>query len=186
MLLLREDQVLQKVEDATKVVGEELAQYKASYPTVTNKKFPGFGDNFSLELTRPATVGQRFTAAELQEKIKLAFAAQHLEKIPFQFALATSYNDVMQIERQSDAFETWYEDSAHYFPKLYPLVPPSGSPAENMSPNELLIIVVPDVRHIVYKSLRPNVGIAIFFSLIIFTAFFLTVRTMLRQKKMSE
>jgi two-component system phosphate regulon sensor histidine kinase PhoR len=46
MLLLREDQVLQKVEDVTKMVGDELAQYKGSYPGVTNKKFPGFGDNF--------------------------------------------------------------------------------------------------------------------------------------------
>jgi two-component system phosphate regulon sensor histidine kinase PhoR len=186
MLLLREDQLRQRVEDATKIVGEELAQYKGSYPTVSNKKFPGFGDNFSLELSRPYSVGQRFTAAELHEKIKVAFATQRMEKIPFEFGLATSYNGVLQIERQSDNFELWYEDSAHYYPILYPLLPPSGSAAENLSPDEVLIIVVPNVRNIVYKSLRPNVGIAILFSLIIFTAFFLTVRTMLRQKKMSE
>src|SRR6476661_4059244 len=186
MLLLREDQVLQKVEDATKIVGEELAQYKGSYPTVSNKKFPGFGDNFSLELSRPYSVGQRFTTAELREKIKLAFASQNMEKIPFEFGLATSYNGVLQMERQSDNFEAWYEDSLHYYPKFYPLLPPSGSAAENLSPDEVLIIVVPNVRNIVYRSLRPNVGIAILFSLIIFTAFFLTVRTMLRQKKMSE
>lgn len=186
MLLLREDQVLQKVEDATKIVGEELAQYKGSYPAISNKKFPGFGDAFSLELTRPYSVGQRFTTAELYEKIKLAFASQHMEKIPFEFGLATLYNGVLQIERQSENFEAWYEDSAHHFPKFYPLSPPSGSAAENLSPDEVLIIVVPNVRNIVYKSLRPNVGLAILFSLIIFAAFFLTIRTMLRQKKMSE
>lgn len=186
MLLLREDQVLQKVEDAAKIVSEELAQYKGSYPTVTNKKFPGFGDAFSLELARPASVGQRFTAAELREKIKLAFAAQNMEKIPFEFLLATSQNGMLQMERQSDNFEAWYEDSLHHYAKVYPILPPSGSAAENLSPDEILIIVVPNVKKIVYQSLRPNIGIAILFTLIIFAAFFLTIRTMLRQKKMSE
>ena len=186
MLLLREDQVLQKVTEVTKLVGNELAQYKGSYPTVSNKKFPGFGDNFSLELNRPYSVGQRFTAAELHEKIKVAFAAQNMEKIPFEFALATSYNGVLQIERQSERFETWYEDSLNHFSNYYPLMPPSGSAAENLSPDEVLIIIVPNVRNIVYKSLRPNMGIALLFTLIIFAAFFLTIRTMLRQKKMSE
>ena len=186
MLLLREDQILQKVEDATKIVGEELTQYKGSYPTVPNKRFPGFGDAFSLDISRPYNVGQRFTATELYEKIRLAFASQKMEKIPFEFALALTNNDLLQTERQSDNFEAWYEDSAHHYPTFYPLVPPSGSAAENLSPNEVLIIVVPDVRNIVYKSLRPNVGIAILFTLIIFAAFFLTLRTMLRQKKMSE
>jgi two-component system, OmpR family, phosphate regulon sensor histidine kinase PhoR len=186
MLLLREDQVLQKVEDVTKIVGDELAQYKGSYPTVSNKKFPGFGDNFSLELSRPYSVGQRFTTAELQEKIKLAFASQHLEKIPFEFGLAVSQNTGLRMERQSENFEAWYEDTLHYFPKLYPLVPPTASAAEGLSPDEVLIIVVPNVKNIVYKSLRPNIGIAVLFTLIIFAAFFLTIRTMLRQKKMSE
>lgn len=187
MLLLREDQVLQKVEDATKIVGEELAQYKGSLATVPNKKFPGFGDNFSLELSRPYSVGQRFTTIELYEKIKAAFASQNMEKIPFEFALATSSNNnTIEMERQSDNFEAWFEDSTHHFQRNYPLVPPSGSAAENLAPDEWLIIVVPDVKNIVYKSMRPRIAIAVLFSLIIFAAFFLTIRTMLRQKKMSE
>jgi two-component system phosphate regulon sensor histidine kinase PhoR len=187
MLLLREDQVLQKVEEAGRIVANELGQYKGSYPTVSNKKFPGFGDGFSLELTRPYTVGQRFTAAELHEKIKLVFASQNLEKIPFEFALAISaYNGELRIERKSEAFEAWHKDSLNHIPKYYALVAPPGSEGENLSPDEVLIIVVPNVRKFVYKSLRPNMGLALLFSLIIFAAFFLTIRTMLRQKKMSE
>lgn len=177
--------MLQKVEDVTKIVGDELALYKGA-PVAGNKKFPDLGDEFSMGFSNPPSVGQRFTAAELHEKIKLAFASQHMEKIPFEFGLATVYNNVLRMERKSDNFEAWYQDSVHYYPKIYPLQPPSGSAAENLSPDEILIIVVPDVRNIVYKSIRPNVGIAILFSLIIFAAFFLTIRTMLRQKKMSE
>ena len=186
MLLLREDQVLQKVEEAGKIVANELSQYKGSYPSVSNKKFPGFGDAFSLELTRPYSIGQRFTATELHEKIKLAFASQNLEKIPFEFALAASFSGGLQTERKSDNFEAWHNDTLNHIQKAYALLPPSGSEAENLSPDEVLIIVVPNVRKFVYNSLRPNMGIALLFTLIIFAAFFLTIRTMLRQKKMSE
>lgn len=187
MLALKEDQVKQKVEDITKMVGDELSQYKGAYPADAQKKFPGFGDNFRLELSRPSTVGQRFTAQELHDKIRLAFASQKdMEKIPFQFGLAASYNGNFHMERQSDAFEAWYEDTLHYYPRIYPLIPPSGSAAENLSADEVLIVVVPNVKNIVYKSLRPRFIFAILFTLVIFTAFFLTVRTMLRQKKMSE
>ena len=186
MLLLREDQVLQKVEDVTKIVADELALWKGTSQATNSKKFPDFGDNLSFGFSNPPSVGQRFSATELHEKIKVAFASQHMEKIPFQFGLAAINNGVLQMERQSDNFEAWYKDSVHHYPKLCPVQPPSGSEAENLSPDEFLIIVVPDVRNIVYKSLRPNVGIAILFSLIIFAAFFLTIRTMLRQKKMSE
>ncbi|HEU4471397.1 MAG TPA: HAMP domain-containing sensor histidine kinase, partial [Flavisolibacter sp.] len=91
-----------------------------------------------------------------------------------------------QIERQSTNFTGWYEDSVNYFPKLTPLIPPTGSAAENLASDEWLIVVVPNVSDIVFESLRPTILIAILFTLVIVTAFYLTVHTMLRQKKLSE
>src|SRR5689334_14125235 len=82
MLVLREDQVKQKVEDVAKKVGNELAEYKGA-PTVPNKILPGFGDDFSFEITRPYSLGHRFTAQDIYEKIKAAFASQQMENIPF-------------------------------------------------------------------------------------------------------
>ncbi|MFN2456909.1 MAG: sensor histidine kinase [Chitinophagaceae bacterium] len=78
----------------------------------------------------------------------------------------------------------WDVDSTHYDPFHSVLTPPSGSAAENLAVDEVLTIIIP--KNIVVKGLRPNILIAIIFTLVIFTAFFLTVRTMLRQKKMSE
>lgn len=186
MLALREDQVKQKVIDVAKMVGEELAQYKGT-PTIPNKILPGFGDDFSFELTKPYSVGQRFTAQEIYEKIKRAFEAQQMESIPFEFGLATlNSGAIVYIERQSSNFASWYEDSANHFSWVYPLIAPSGSAAENLSLDEMLIVVVPSIKNIVAKSLLPRMIGSILLMVIIITAFYLTVRTMLRQKKLSE
>ena len=67
MIALRKDQVRQKVEQVTKNVGDELAQYKGS-PASPNKMIPGFGDDFSFELSKPYNIGHRFTAQEIFEK----------------------------------------------------------------------------------------------------------------------
>jgi two-component system, OmpR family, phosphate regulon sensor histidine kinase PhoR len=186
MLLLKEDQVKQKVIDVSTIVSSDLAQYKGSYPSDPNRQFRGFGNGFTLELSKRYNVGQRFTTQELYEKIKIAFDAQNMEKIPFEFGLAASYNGVFHMERQSENFEQWYSDTVNHYQHITPLIPPSGSAAENLTADEVMIIIVPNVKNIVYKSLRPRIIIAILFTLTIFAAFYLTVHTMLRQKKMSE
>ncbi|GAC1417662.1 MAG: hypothetical protein NVS1B13_01820 [Flavisolibacter sp.] len=186
MLLLRKDQVEQKVEDITKRVGEELAEFKGSASESTVKVFPELQNNFILDVPRSYNIGQKFTTKELYEKIRAAFADQKIEKIPFEFALVTVKGSVINPERESANFTDWYQDSAHYYPKVFPLVAPTGSPAENLSADEYIIIIVPNVTDIVYQSMRPRILIAILFTLVIVTAFYLTIRTMLRQKKLSE
>jgi two-component system, OmpR family, phosphate regulon sensor histidine kinase PhoR len=186
MVLLRKDQIDQKVQDITKRVGEELAQYKGVSAASGLKGFNDLND-FSLDYPKSYNVSQRFTTQELYEKIQATFVSQELPNIPFEFALVTFKNDAIgQPERQSNNFIRWYEDSANYYAKLSPIIPPSGSPAENLSAEEWIVIVVPNVTDIVYKGLRGNIIIAILFTLVICAAFYLTIHTMLRQKKLSE
>jgi two-component system, OmpR family, phosphate regulon sensor histidine kinase PhoR len=186
MVLLRKDQIDQKVRDIAKQVGEELSQFKGAAPAAGGKSFLDL-DKFSLDYPRTYNVSQRFTTQELYEKIKANFVAAELENIPFEFALVTLRNETIgQMERQSNNFTAWYEDTANYYFKAYPIVPPSGSAAENLTANEWVIIVVPNVTDIVYKGLRGNIAVAILFTLVICTAFYLTLHTMLRQKKLSE
>jgi len=186
MVLLRKEQVEQKVEDIAKQVGEELAQYKGAPAASGVKQFPDI-TRFSLDYPRTYNVSQRFTTQELYEKIRAVFVAQKIEGIPFEFAVVILKNyTIGQIERESNNFRAWYDDSLNHHSVVLPLVPPSGSPAENLSADEWIIIVVPNVTDIVYKSLRLPVIISILFTLVICAAFFLTIRTMLRQKKLSE
>lgn len=187
MLLLKQDQVKQKVKDVTIKVGEDLAQYKGMPSSPNSKMFPGFGDDFSFEMTRPYSIGHRFTTKEIWDKLNLAFNAQNLDDVPFEFGLALLNSDVIgYMERQSGNFAAWYEDSANHFSYHYPLIAPSGSAAENLSVNEMLIVVVPNIKNIVTKSLLPQMIFSIVLIVVVIAAFYLTMYTLLRQKKLSE
>lgn len=186
MLLLREDQVSQKLVDVTRSIANQLGQYKGTAGTANKMPAP-FGDEFSLELVKPYSIGQRFTTQELYDKIRTEFLAQKMENIPFEFGLATIRSgEIGRMERQSPNFEGWFNDSANHLAYYHFITPPSGSVAESLAAEEMLIIVVPRLKEIVFKDLQPRIVIAVIFTLIIFAAFFLTVYTMLRQKKMSE
>jgi two-component system phosphate regulon sensor histidine kinase PhoR len=182
MVLLREDQVEQRIEDAGKLVAQELTEFKGL--AIPNTK-PLF-DDYPLDFSRPL-VANRFTTTELHEKIFKIFNEHKLDKIPFEFAFYTFSGEISVPLKQSPGFKPEaLTDPANYFVKHYALVAPSGSATENLSTDEVMVIVVPSIKKIVTKDLRPRFAIAIIFTLIIFTAFFLTVRTMLRQKKVSE
>jgi two-component system phosphate regulon sensor histidine kinase PhoR len=62
----------------------------------------------------------------------------------------------------------------------------SGTAGENLSVDEILFVVVPNIKNLVLQSLLWRIISSILFTLIIIAAFYLTVRTMLRQKKLGE
>ncbi|MCW3116638.1 MAG: histidine kinase [Chitinophagaceae bacterium] len=189
MVLLREEQVKHIVDDATKEVAEELAQHKGNYSSGGSAKlFPGLQpEDFSIEILKPISVGQRFSTGEIMQKIQKSFLKNNLKDIRFGFGLVSlGKAGVSRMERQSKDFVTFYEDSIRNYSSNVFIVPPSGTAGENLSADEMLIVTVPDYKNIVLKSLRGNIITAIFFTIIIVTAFYLTIRTMLRQKKLSE
>ena len=182
MLLAKEDQVRDKFRDVTQTIASELSQAKGY--NITTKPFPGF-DEFSLD-QKPYSLGSRLTADDIKAKIDAVLQASHLEETPYQFGLALIGDGVhSQIERKSPDFEKWYYDTTSYFSVLHYITSPSGSAGENLSPDEVFIMVVP-IKKLVYQDLRPRMIAAILFTLVIFSAFGLTVYTMIRQKKLSE
>jgi two-component system phosphate regulon sensor histidine kinase PhoR len=187
MVLLREEQIKHNVEDATKIVGEDLAQHKGNY-TTGNGRLNLLPDDFSLEILKPITIGQRFGVKEITEKLQKAFVQNNLKDVRFEWGLASLDKSgfMSYFERQSKDFVTNYEDSAKSFSYIFGLVPPSGTPGENLSPDEILIVVIPNIKNIVLQSLRWRIITSVLFTLIILAAFYLTVRTMLRQKKLGE
>ena len=182
MLLAKEEQVRVRFQDITTRIASELSQVKGY--NITTKPFPGF-DEFSLEKHRPYSLGSRLTADDIKAKIDAVLTANNMTGIPYQFALALIGDGVNgQIERKSPDFEKWYYDTTSYYTINYPIVPPSGSAGENLSPEEVFILVVP-IRKLVYQDLQPRMIAAILFTLVIFSAFGLTVYTMIRQKKLN-
>jgi two-component system phosphate regulon sensor histidine kinase PhoR len=109
--------------------------------------------------------------------------------VPFEFALILlGSGDNSYMERQSQNFLDWYYDTVNRKSFNVFLVSPSGSAGENITSDEMLTIIVPQIKSLVFKDFRYRVIIvaAIVFTLIIFAAFYLTVNTMIRQKKLSE
>jgi two-component system phosphate regulon sensor histidine kinase PhoR len=83
-------------------------------------------------------------------------------------------------------YEMAREDTARHSILVWPLVALSGSDTESLSPDEKLIVVISDLQNFVLRSLGWMIVGAMVFTLIIITAFYLTVRALLRQKKLSE
>lgn len=191
MILLRQEQVKEKIEKAVNIVGEELAQYKGNYLTA-NRNNPGviLPDETSVfDFLKPVTIGKRFTTAELEQKIRDAFRSVQLENIRFEFLLYTGSprtGTIGVIEHQSKNFTDEYNDTINNYSRGYWLVPSSGSAAENLAADETLNILVIGWKNIAVKSLRIRIATAILFTIIIIAAFYLTIRTMLRQKKLGE
>lgn len=188
MVLLRQEQVKEKVYEAVYKTGTELAQYKSNIPIPSNRSAASgslltLNDDYSNFL-KPQTVGRRFTVDELYQKLRASFNAVGLEDMKFEFAIETVYPST--IERQSGHFIEEYIDTVNNYSRGYALQLPSGSNAEGVAIDEQLTVVALDWQKYAIKSLRWEFITGILFSIIILAAFYLTVRTMLRQKKLGE
>lgn len=192
MILLQEDRVKQKVDEVGISIGNELKEYKASYMPVPPKAGTSniFKDDFAQGLLNFQTVGARFTTRELYEKIRRQFDHVGLKDLKFEFVLMLDNprnSSLGRIERQTSNFVKAYEDKVNnYATNWILIVSPSGSATENLASDEVMIIVALDWRSVVIQQLQLRIALAILFTLIIIAAFYLTVRTMLRQKKLGE
>lgn len=192
MILLQEDRVKQKVDEVGISIGNELKEYKASYMPVPPKTGTGsiFKDDFTQGLLNFQTIGARFTTRELYEKIRRQFDHVGLKDLKFEFVLMLDNprnSSLGRIERQTSNFVKAYEDKVNnYATNWILIVSPSGSATENLASDEVMIIVALDWRSVVIQQLQLRIALAILFTLIIIAAFYLTVRTMLRQKKLGE
>src|SRR6187549_753374 len=138
MIVVEEKQFSEKILAATRMVGEELSEYKGNMLSQGGTIYPWKQDQRTLDMLRPSTVASRFTTAQLSDKIKRAFVINRLAKIQFEFTLATTnpFGEVTYFERQSGEFGKFWEDSANNIQFMYPVEPMSGSIGENRSPSE--------------------------------------------------
>ena len=191
MLVNKQEEFRWKVIIALREVGDQLMEQKTPLPSLKNYRTkPGFNfpsDQFQSELMRPATVAQKFTAFEIEEKLRNSMNNQGLKNIPFEFAIIGDVGSLYyEYELQSKDFQIQFEDSVNNLQLHIPLQPPTGTDLENLVPSQEMIIVVPDIKEIVFRQMRWMIVGAIFFTLMIISAFYVTVYALLRQKKLSE
>lgn len=187
MLLIKEEQLTEKVARSMQMVGTELMEQKGTLPSLKNPKFrPGIimpSDQLLNELLKPSTIAKNYTPFEIEEKLKKAFDANGIKDVSFEFGISSTIG-LNPYELKSANLLKVIEDTVNNKKFIYPLQVPTEY--ENLIPEELMILVVPDVKTNIYRQLRWLMIGAILFTLIICAAFFVTVRALLRQKKTSE
>jgi two-component system, OmpR family, phosphate regulon sensor histidine kinase PhoR len=140
-------------------------------------------DKLQLQYFKPSVM-QRFSKEDIAQVIRNAFNKNNLEKYPFEFAVMEYSINGKQL--LSDNYYDLYSDSGRNKNHTLFLQPPSGSTYENLVNDEVLSVIVPNQKRIIWKEMFWFVMGAIIFTLIITTAFFITIRTLLKQKKLSE
>jgi two-component system phosphate regulon sensor histidine kinase PhoR len=185
LLEITEVQLVNKVNESGISVVNDIKErvYNGQPVTLPKKGGLGFSPDLHLHFIKPVSVDDYFTKAQISDKIAAAFKAADLQKLNFEFAI-TSTRD--EYEMVTSNFRTEYWDTINNKIAYIAIIPESGSDFEGFSAFEKLIIVIPDYRSQVWASLKWVLLGAITFMIVILAAFFVTIRSLLIQKKLSE
>jgi len=171
-------------------VGTQLMEQKGTLPSLRNygpkSGFSRPSDQFRMELMKPPTVAQKFTEYEVEEKLRKAFNQRGLNTIKFEFSIRSSVSDLIAYELNSRNYINEIQDTVGELIAFYPLQPSSGSDLENLVPDEEMILIVPNVKSVVLSEIQWMIAGSVIFTLVIISAFYVTINAWLRQKKMSE
>lgn len=179
---LREESYIDKAGAAAFTVKEELTSQTLS-STFPPSRNPWMSSDLGpLLITRPS-VANRFSPSEIAMKIRKALNEKGLKEVSFEFAITRGQG--MTTEVQSKNFETANADSMNKR-VFIPLVPDAYKDLPIVMADEYLFITFPKLRSEVRHSMIPQMLASAAFTLVIIAAFFLTVKTILDQKKLSK
>jgi two-component system, OmpR family, phosphate regulon sensor histidine kinase PhoR len=189
-LVIKEEQTQENIQVTLSDISIELQEEKSKFPSmVSPKMIQEWPKDQLLNLFRAPTIAQRYTAFKMQDKLRKGFERHGLKNTHFEFAIVSATN-TFGYELQSGQFENSYENALEdstnnliYYLNVNAL---EGSETETLSPNETLIVVISDFKDFIFKSLGWMITGAILFTIIILAAFYITLQTLLRQKKLSE
>ncbi len=187
MIILRQEQLASRIEDALTSVTMELSSKASSTPYTKIPRKSNLDllpDDFTYSLGRP-TIAQHFSEFEIREKLQNAFSQKGIKKVEFEFAVYSNTN-LYKLELQSPNFLKEADDTIHNKTIIQPIIPETGSQLEGLIPYEHFMLVVPNIKSQVWGSLIWMIVGSVTFTLIIIAAFALTVQTLLRQRKLSQ
>ena len=184
LLEVTESQLNNKVEDAHLIVAKELSKnaYNGQILKLPRRGGLTFNSDFHLHLLKSPTVEEKFTQQEVHAKLKAAFESKGLQDLNFEFAVTNTTDDY---EMASKNFDKEFWDTISNLRKYLPIIP-EDIDVEGLPTLEKLIIVVPNFKKQVWESLRWVMIGAVIFMIIIIAAFYVTVKSLLNQKKLSE
>ena len=187
MTKLRYQQLLESTEKAAFEVAIDLGRNASFAPFMKIPRKSTLSllpDDYGISLRRP-TISQHYSSFEIREKLTKEFNKRNIQSFKFEFAISNNASDY-NIELQSEGYERALADTDHMKRYILPLLPEEAASQEGVVPLENLILIIPAIKVQVWQSMIWMIIGATLFSLIILTAFGVTVNALLRQKKLSE
>ena len=184
LLEVREVQLYNKISSEGYRVAEDL--YKSVYGGQIMRPRQGgigFNSGFHLHLLKPPTINEKFSAQDVRIKLEKVFVTKEWSNLKFEFAIISP---TAELEMMSSGFESSYLDTINNKQVVIPIFPNSENSLDDAASYEQLIVIIPNYEDQVWASLRWIIIVAAIFMMIIIAAFYVTVRSLLNQKKLSE
>lgn len=184
LLEVREVQLYNKISSEGYKVAEDL--YKSVYGGQVMRPRQGgigFNSGFHLHLLKPPTIDEKFSAQDVRAKLEKVFVTKEWRNLKFEFAIISP---TAELEMMSSGFESSYLDTINNKPFIIPILPNTENSLDDVASYEQLIVIIPNYEDQVWASLRWIIIVAAVFMMIIIAAFYVTVRSLLNQKKLSE
>lgn len=185
LIEVREGQLYNKLSVNGLKVAADLYKTVYSGQVIRSRKsgMSGIIPDFHLHIIKPLTIGEKFSVEEVSSKLQKEFLTDEWRHLKFEFAILSPNGD---IEMLSNGFEKASFDTAVNKPFYIPILPDEPLTLDEMASYEQLIIFIPHYQQQVWASLRWIIIGAALFMMIIIAAFYVTVRSLLNQKKLSE
>ena len=195
-VLIKQEQLFQRAISMTNdVYNDMMYRRQAAIMFKLDGKDPSSISGFTLDINRlpynPPAVSDFFTVQEVKRCIQTNMRKNHLDSTNFEFAIfgIVPGSDLATVKMQSSGFVKMYqknmEDSAKRS-RNYKIQVINLMEQNDFSPKgERLMIIMPTDDSIA-KQLGFMISGGVLFTIIIITAFALTIRTLLNQKKLSE
>lgn len=184
---IKDQQIEKSFIEALDDAGVEIMKERVSVPLIKRNDLLFPADKMQMNIFRPSVM-QRYSIDEIQAIVKKAFDKKGLKKFPFEVAVTNnSYSgEEIHTSRYLEYRKQAEADSSNSLIHAYLLTQQPGTEYENLSQDEWLVVLMPHRRNIIWKEMLWFIIGAILFTIIITTAFFITIRTLLKQKKLSE
>jgi len=182
LMFLQKNQLSDKLnQSGLMVTGEIGKKMNSGLSFHLPKKGLGLNDDYHLHNFDETTISDIYNYQEMYKKIEFALEKYGLSDLHFEFAIADKKGN---IEMKSKKFEDVFSDEVNTLQSRIPVVP--ADIMEPTGPFETIIIVAPNIRYYLLRSLLWVIVGVVLFIILVLAAFFITIRSLMTQRKLVE
>jgi len=182
LMFLQKNQLSDKLNQSGLLVSNDVSKkVNSGLSFRLPKKGLGLNDDYHLHNFEETTISDIYNYEEMQKKIKLALDKYGLNDLAFEFAIADKKGN---IEMKSKKFEDVFSDEINTLQARITVIP--SDIMEPTGPFETIIIVAPNIRYYLLRSLLWVIVGVVVFIIVVLAAFFITIRSLMTQRKLVE